>query len=185
MKDVELRLISELMRNSRRSDRQLAKAIGVSQPTVSRMIKKLEKEGVIKEYTMIPDFKRLGYQIMGVSFYGRGEPTKKEEKEELVKAAVEFESKNPHASLMAVNGIGLGKSRMFITFYRDYSSYMGAMQAARSLPHLSPESLESFLVDLNESNYRLLSLEQVARHVQAFGKALKEEKAARKRKFRG
>ena len=65
MKDVELRLISELMKNSRRSDRELAKATGVSQPTISRMIKKLEKERIIKEYTMIPDFVKLGYEIMG------------------------------------------------------------------------------------------------------------------------
>ena len=45
MKDVELKLISELMKNSRRSDRELAKTIGVSQPTVSRLIRKLEKNG--------------------------------------------------------------------------------------------------------------------------------------------
>ena len=60
MKEIELKLISELMKNSRRSDRDLAKAIGTSQPTVSRMIGKLEKEGIIKEYTMIPDFGKLG-----------------------------------------------------------------------------------------------------------------------------
>lgn len=30
MKDVELRLVSELMKNSRRSDRELAKTLGVS-----------------------------------------------------------------------------------------------------------------------------------------------------------
>ena len=44
LKDVELRLVSELMKNSRRSDRELGKAIHVSQPTVSRTIKKLEKK---------------------------------------------------------------------------------------------------------------------------------------------
>jgi hypothetical protein len=44
MKNIELKLISELMKNSRRSDRELAKAIGVSQPTVSRLIKKLENQ---------------------------------------------------------------------------------------------------------------------------------------------
>jgi Lrp/AsnC family transcriptional regulator for asnA, asnC and gidA len=58
MKDIELKLLSELMKNSRRSDRELAKAIGTSQPPVSRMISRLEKEGVIKEYTMTPDFSK-------------------------------------------------------------------------------------------------------------------------------
>ena len=67
MKNIELRLISELMKNSRRSDRELARVLGVSQPTVSRTIKKLEKEGYIREYTMIPDFSKLGYEIMGIT----------------------------------------------------------------------------------------------------------------------
>lgn len=38
MKDVELSLVAELLKDSRRSDRELAKAIGVSQPTVSRLM---------------------------------------------------------------------------------------------------------------------------------------------------
>ncbi|NWF87116.1 winged helix-turn-helix transcriptional regulator [Candidatus Bathyarchaeota archaeon] len=68
MKEVELKLISELMKNSRRSDRDLAKAIGVSQPTVTRVRSRLEKEGYVKEYTMIPDFSRLGYEIPALTF---------------------------------------------------------------------------------------------------------------------
>jgi DNA-binding Lrp family transcriptional regulator len=173
--DVEIRIIAELMKNSRRSDREIAKLVGVSQPTVSRTIKKLEEEGIIEEYNMIPNFKRRGYQIMGVSFYGRGEPVKEEDRAELVKAAEELESKNSYACLMAVNGIGLGKSRLYITFYKDYSEYTKALEAARSLAHLTPEGLDSFLVDVNSSNYRLLSLEQVARNIQAFGKVMREE----------
>jgi DNA-binding Lrp family transcriptional regulator len=43
MKDVQLKLISERMKNCRRSDRELAKVIGVSQPTASRLIEKLER----------------------------------------------------------------------------------------------------------------------------------------------
>jgi len=37
MKDVKLKLISELMKNSKKSDRELAKVIGVSQPTITCM----------------------------------------------------------------------------------------------------------------------------------------------------
>jgi DNA-binding Lrp family transcriptional regulator len=44
LKAVELRLISELMKNSQRSDRELAKAIGVSQPTISRVKKSWKKK---------------------------------------------------------------------------------------------------------------------------------------------
>ncbi len=69
MKDIELKLLSELMKNSRRSDRELAKTIGISQPTVTRVRQKLEKEGVIKEYTTVPDFSKLGFGIMAVMMF--------------------------------------------------------------------------------------------------------------------
>jgi DNA-binding Lrp family transcriptional regulator len=178
LKEIEVRIIAELMKNSRRSDRELAKAVGVSQPTISRTIKKLEKEGMIKEYTMIPDFKRLGYEIMGVSFIKTGEALKENEEAELRKAVVEFEKKQPYASLMAVNGSGIGKDRMFITFYKDYAAYTEAMRSTKNLPNVSAQSLDSFLVDLNdENNYRLLTLKQLARHIQASGKILTEESA--------
>jgi DNA-binding Lrp family transcriptional regulator len=68
MKDTELKLLCELMKNSRRSDRQLAKTTGLSQPTVSRAIKKLEEKGFIKEYAMIPDFSKLGFRVMAIIF---------------------------------------------------------------------------------------------------------------------
>ena len=81
LKKIEIRIIAELMKNSHRSDRQIAQALGVSQPTVSRTIKKLEKEGIIKEYTMIPDFRRLGYQLMALAFLGKPETQMQEESE--------------------------------------------------------------------------------------------------------
>jgi DNA-binding Lrp family transcriptional regulator len=66
LKDAEARLISELMKNTRRSDRELKRLLGISQPTVGRMIRKLKEEGAIKEYKMIPDFSKLGYRITQV-----------------------------------------------------------------------------------------------------------------------
>jgi DNA-binding Lrp family transcriptional regulator len=45
IRDIELKILSELMKNARISDRELAKKIGVSQPTVSRIRSRLEKEG--------------------------------------------------------------------------------------------------------------------------------------------
>jgi DNA-binding Lrp family transcriptional regulator len=68
MKDVELRLISELLRNSRRSHRELSTAVGVSQPTVSRVLRNLEKGGFIRNYTILPDFGKLGYSLLAITF---------------------------------------------------------------------------------------------------------------------
>jgi DNA-binding Lrp family transcriptional regulator len=173
-RDVELRLISELMKNCHRSDRELARAIRVSQPTVSRIRTRLEKEGIIKEYAMIPDFTKLGYEIMGVSF-GKLEPQRNGTTTESQEAVAELEQKHPYASLMAVRGIGIGKGVMFITFYRNYGAYAEAMQVARQIPHVSFDSLDGFLVDLNDkNNYRILTMAQIARHILS-----SEESAAR------
>ena len=59
MRELDLKVISELMKNSRLSDRELSKKIGVSQPTITRTRSKLEKTGYIKEYTMLRARARL------------------------------------------------------------------------------------------------------------------------------
>jgi len=63
MKDVEMRLIAELVKNSHRSDRELAKTLRASQPTVTRARRRLEKEGYLREYTIIPDFNKVGFHL--------------------------------------------------------------------------------------------------------------------------
>ena len=62
-----MKLLLELLKDSKRSDRELAKVLGVSQPTVSRMRSKLVKEGVIKSFTVIPDFVKMGYEILAIT----------------------------------------------------------------------------------------------------------------------
>ena len=62
-------LLLELLKNSKRSDREIAKALGVSQPTVSRRRQRLVEEGMIKEFTVIPDFTKMGYEILEIFKY--------------------------------------------------------------------------------------------------------------------
>jgi DNA-binding Lrp family transcriptional regulator len=170
-KDTEIRVLAELMKNSRKSDREIARVVGVSQPTITRLRTKLEKSGVIKEYTLIPDFKQLGYQIMAVVFMGKQETTDKKYRQELRKAAVELEDKTPQACLTVVDGMGLDKGRMLIFLYKDYGDYTRGLETIRSLTHVEADELETFLVDLtDESLFRILSLKQIARHFQTYGK---------------
>jgi DNA-binding Lrp family transcriptional regulator len=171
IKDTEIELIAELMKNSRRSDRELARAVGISQPTVSRLIKKLEKEGIIREYTMIPNFRRLGYQIMAITFFGRQETEKEKERAELRKAALEMERKTPVGNFLVANGMGLDKGRVVINLFRDYSNYSESMKAIKNLPHIDPDRTGSFLIDLNdESNFRMLSMTEISSQLSTFGK---------------
>ncbi len=106
MKKTEVKPISELILNSRRSDRELAKAVGVSQPTVGRMIKKLEKEGYIREYTIVPDFQRLGYHLMALIFVKLKQGLTAEKIEEARRIAQESLKTGPFEVVMLERGIG-------------------------------------------------------------------------------
>jgi DNA-binding Lrp family transcriptional regulator len=167
MKDVELRVISELMKNGRKSDRELAKAIGVSQPTVTRTRSRLEKEGIIKEYTMIPDFSKLGFEIMAVTFIRFMKELSGEELKELRRYSREIEEKNPEAILIAAEGMGLGYNRVFISFHRNFSSYMKVINLVKMQAHyIDPSHIESFIISLaDELHFQPLTLSVIANYL--------------------
>jgi len=171
IRDIEVKVLAELMRNSRKSDRELAKVVGVSQPTVTRTRTKLEREGIIKEYTLIPDFQKLGYQIMAFLFMGSQETMDKRKSEELRKAVAKMENETPIATLTVADGEGLGKGRVVVIMLKDYTSYVEKLGIIRNLPNVEAGNMESFLVDLsNERNFRILSMKQLAHHIEAFRK---------------
>ena len=66
LKPLDYKLLFELMKNAKRSDRQLAKLMGVSQPTVSRRRAFVEKE-LIDGYTTVPKWEKLGYEILAIT----------------------------------------------------------------------------------------------------------------------
>ena len=59
LKDMDFKILAELMKNSKASDRNLAKKLGVSQPTVTRRRAALERRRLL-DYTAIPNLKELG-----------------------------------------------------------------------------------------------------------------------------
>ena len=61
--EIDKKILTELLTNSNRSNREIAKAIGVSAATVINHIQRLESAGVITEYTVMLDFERLGFEL--------------------------------------------------------------------------------------------------------------------------
>ena len=166
MKEIELKLVCELMKNSRRSDRELAKVLGVSQPTVSRVMKKLEKEGVIKEYTMIPDFTKLGFEIMSVNFATLKEPISEEKLMETRKQVRQKLWKDPMSIIFAMSGIGCNADRGVVAFHEDYSAYTEFLNKLRQHPLVIVEEIKSFLVNLDDrSQYLPLTLSGLADYI--------------------
>lgn len=174
MKDVELRLVSELMKNSRRSDRHLARAIGTSQPTVTRIRTRLEKEGYIREYTMIPDFQKLGYELVALTFANLREGLTPEEVDIARKKAKEMEQKTAFQSVMILRGIGLGHELVLASFHEDYSSYVSFTRMIKQFPFVNASSVESFMISLAEEHYRYLTFSALAKHLLTLEKGKKK-----------
>lgn len=162
MKDVELKLISELMKNSRRSDRELAKKIGVSQPTVSRMIQRFETKGILKAYSAIPDFEKLGFSLMAVTFIKTGTDIPPDKVDVLVKAVREVERKRGSKVIMHVRGMGMGYDVMVVSVHESYSAYVKAIKEIREAASQSFEGVETFLANLQDTKYDPLSMSKFA-----------------------
>jgi DNA-binding Lrp family transcriptional regulator len=60
---TDIKILSNLLKDSRLSNRQIASKVGVSVGTVIAKIKKMENEGIIKGYSAILDYEKLGYEL--------------------------------------------------------------------------------------------------------------------------
>jgi len=117
MRITMMKLLSELLKDSKRSDRQLAKVLGTSQASVSRMRNKLVKEGVIREFTVIPDFAKMGFEIMAISSVKKkeiiAEPTEK---------MIKWMKKYPNIVFVA-GAEGMGKNGVMISLHKNFTDY--------------------------------------------------------------
>jgi len=145
-KETEFKIIRELVKGARRSDRELAKAVGVSQPTVSRFIKKLENQGLVKEYTIIPELRKMGYELLVFTFLSFAE-----DRPELFEKAREW-TKKQQAVIFANNGEGCGMNSIMVSIHEDYTSYTNLITQLKRdwQPNLTGE--QSFVISLNRSD---------------------------------
>jgi DNA-binding Lrp family transcriptional regulator len=166
LKNTEIRLISELMKNSRRSDRELARCIHVSQPTITRTRQKLQNEGYFKEYTLIPRFSKLGYTLLAVTFVKFRESLTVDQADREKEVIRECLKKNHKEILMFEKGMGLGYDGIVISIHRDYSSFLDLKKQLATFETLKISNGESFIVNLKDTiRYRPLTLSNLAEHM--------------------
>ena len=163
MKDIELKLVIELLKNSHRSDRELARAIGVSQPTLSRTREKLEKQRIVKEYTIIPDYLQLGLTLMSITFTKMKENLSEEMSDDLKKRAGNTMRGHPSALILGNTGMGCNADYVAIAFHNDYSEYSKFMRDIKGFPNVNIDETRSFLINLLEKNqFQPLSFHHLA-----------------------
>ena len=144
-------LLYELMKNSRRSDRQLAKAVGVSQPTITRMRKTLEKKGYIYGYTLVPALDKIGFEIMAFNFLSA------DITEDFVKKIREWTVKSRKVIFSSLGGGLNGKTMVITSIHRDFTDFSTFIQSLESSFRSEIKSVDSFLCSLKTDVIQHLS----------------------------
>ena len=153
-KELPRQLLRELLKNSKRSDRELAKVLKVSQPTITRTRRKLEQNGLIQEYTIVPNFRKMGFEILALTFVKmRPEILTPGAMEEARKYAAKF----PNA-IFASTGEGLGMTGVIISFHKNYTEYHKCMNLLRVDWKELTEDIQTFIVSIGEGEYKRFSL---------------------------
>ena len=152
LKDIDFKILSGLMKNSKISDRKLAEIIGVSQPTVTRRRAKMEKE-LSFEYTVIPDLSKLGMEILVFHFVQWKPEYTHIQAKDLQKKLDKFLSDHPNFIFIST-GQGLGMSRIAISIHKNYSQYVTFMTEFREKWSLHAAKDDTFIVSLKGDRAR-------------------------------
>ena len=139
MKNREKELLFQLLRNSKLSDREIAKKLKTSQSTITRTRHKLENR-LISSYTIVPDLSKLNIKLIAFTLGKCSAPT-----EEWVKTIKDFIESRPEVVFVGF-GEGMGKTGVMISFHNDFSGYTEFMRESRLVCKDFGMVLESFIV---------------------------------------
>lgn len=92
------------------------------------MRNQLEKKEYIKTYTVIPDFEKLGYEILAFTFIKMKSYPTAEETQKTTRRAEQWVGKHPNV-IFAADGEGLGSDVIMVSFHRNYSKYADFMRS--------------------------------------------------------
>lgn len=137
------KILSELIKKSNRSDHHIGQITGLSQPTVSRLRAQLEKDGVIKEYTITPDLPKMGYSIMAVFSIKYKAHQKGKVKQMSSDALI-----NHSSTIFASQAQGMGKNAISISLFKNYGEYAEYMSYVTGKWDDVIEDYSVMLVDL-------------------------------------
>jgi len=138
------KLLFALIKNSKRSDRELARALQLSQPTVTRLRKILEKEA-IKQYTALPSLSYLGFDLISFTF-----SSTKELVHPLWDKGKKWAAEQPSV-MFASTGQGMDADAVMVSVHRDYADFAKFYQNFRRDWGGSLQSFRTFLVSVRGS----------------------------------
>ena len=139
-----IKLLFELIKNSKRSDRDLAKILGISQPTVTRLRKILEREA-ITQYSVIPNLSYLGFDILALTF-----SHSKELVHPLFDKGKEWAKDQPNVVFIST-GQGIDSDALMVSVHKDYADFVKFYHVFRRDWGKYLQNFKVFLISLSGS----------------------------------
>ncbi len=115
-----LKVLFALMTLGGKSDRAIAKFLGISNATLSRRKRKLEQDGFIKEYTIIPDLHKMGLDFIVFSFAKTSDVITSAQ----AKEAQDLILKQPEILTVFMEQSLGGTNWVVVSVHKNYDSYL-------------------------------------------------------------
>ncbi len=139
---MDLRILFALMKLGCRSDRVIAKNLGISNSTISRRKRKIEHEGYIKEYTLIPDLHKIGIELIIFSFAKTTEVITQKQAEEVK----ELSQRHPEILGILQEQDAWGVNWVVISAHKSYDDYLElAKKSKEEFPSHPSIDMSSFI----------------------------------------
>ena len=138
----------EFVKNCKRSDREIAKIVGVSQPTITRKRAKLVETGLIRQFTAIPSLDKIGYEIAALTFTNMkasasGSPESIRDKER------DWAEKH-NEIVFASAGLGMGMDKLIVSVHKNYTDYQNFLTELRTNWAEHIVNMRSFILSLRD-----------------------------------
>ena len=140
LKKREKKVLIELLKNGRKPDKHIAKDIGTTQTTVTRIRQKLERDEYVENYRARANLKKVGLSIIITTVFEWTDQTKQDIFNEAKKYILAHES-----VVFFGRGEGMsGKTAIIITVHKNYHDYDDFMKGLRRKWDMYIRDLEYF-----------------------------------------
>ena len=144
--EIDRKLLGELLRDSKRSYRELAKSLGVSTATVINHTQRLVSAGVIQDYSIRVDHERIGYELTVVTEITVSKGKLLETDEEIAKLP----------NVCAVYDITGLTDAMVVAKFKSRSSLSEFTKALLAMPYVERTNTHMVLTTVKE-DFRMLN----------------------------
>lgn len=141
----EKQVLTELLKNCKISDQEIARRLKTSRPTIFKIRERLERQGIIKAYVPLIDFEKLGLHLQAVILYRWKDYSKTTDLERTIK----FIKSLPEVILF-IKGEGMGsKTDLIISIHEDLKDYERFIRRLKYEWRDNVENVEVFLSSID------------------------------------